>query len=387
MPQLSIEFLLFVSGLVLLFWRIPESWRPIALLAGSSVFLLALDWVSFLLLTALASAVYWGGGAFLGRIRRGWSFGLALLIGVFSSVRLGALLGDLEGVPRIVVPLGFSFYLLKLVHAWVDFRDRGPLHRGTFLSFLNYALFFPTLMVGPIHRYEDFLCDERRRRWDANLFASGLERILYGYGKVVVIANWAVASLLHGAFVSVATPGTPGWVLQECVVYGFYLYFAFAGFSDVAIGIARLFGQTVGENFHYPYFQKSITDFWKSWHMSLSAWCRQYVFTPVLMRWRRPTLAVLASMLILGLWHEFTLRYVVWGLYHGAGLALHRVYRTRTEVFRSQERPQWVKTLGSGLGIATTFSFVMVGFVITKNSTFAGIVEDVRILLLGSNHG
>src|SRR5690606_22484260 len=98
------------------------------------------------------------------------------------------------------------------------------------------------------------------------------------------------------------------------------LYFKFSGYSDIAIGVSRLLGFRVMENFHYPFIAQNIGDFWKRWHISLSSWCRDYAYMPVWSRLRNGALAALASMLILGLWHELSWRYLAWGLYHGAGI-------------------------------------------------------------------
>ena len=178
--------------------------------------------------------------------------------------------------------------------------------------------FFPTITIGPIHRFEDFLKSERRVRWSDQDFANGLERILYGYAKVIVVANWLVAAQLDSA-IEKLPQNTSLSVFAESMSYGFYLYFAFAGYSDIAIGISLLLGYQICENFNYPFLKRNIGEFWQSWHMSLSSWCRQYVFLPIFAKWRNLPLALIGAMLAIGLWHEFSVRFLLWGVYHGLG--------------------------------------------------------------------
>ncbi len=379
MPQLTSEFLIFVAVFVAVFWRVGERVRPYLLAAAGTAFLVLWDPISCGMLFVLTGGVY----ALCRRRARGiWWAGLIGLIVLFAALKSWAALGQRDVLPAIVVPLGFGFYILKLIHYWID-SDVGEIEEHSFLQFYNYMFFFPTLMVGPIHRFDPFLREERRLRWDGAKFAEGLRRMLYGYAKVVILANWAVAYLLPGYLLGGLTPGTTPWVFLECVTYGLYLYFAFAGYSDIAIGVSRLLGQTVCENFHRPFTRRNIAEFWRSWHMSLSEWCRRYIFTPALARWRQPALAVIATMLTIGLWHEFTLRYVLWGLYHGVGLAVHRVYAAAIAKRLPEPRHPALRGLGVGLSTATTFVFVMAGFAITKNESFADTAEDFRILLLG----
>ena len=174
-------------------------------------------------------------------------------------------------------------------------------------------LFFPTITIGPINRFEDFLRSERRLRWDNAQFAKGLERILYGYAKVVILANWLIGVQLLPLINQVAPESPAVSLLLDSASYGFLLYFTFAGFSDIAIGLSFLFGYQVGENFNRPFLKPNIGEFWQSWHMSLSAWCRQYVFLPMYTKTRNLAIAMVSAMMTLGLWHEFSFRFLLLG--------------------------------------------------------------------------
>lgn len=383
MPQLTLQYLLLIAGFVALFWRMSGRLRPYLLAMAGSGFLLAWDPVSFGLLVTLTVAVY---GLARRRTPALWRAGLLGLVLLFGALKTWAALGQHEVLPAIVIPLGFGFYILKLVHYWID-SDFGEIESHSFLQFYNYMFFFPTLLVGPIHRFGPFLRCERRMRWDAAKFAEGLRRILYGYAKVVILANWVIAYLLRGYLFEHTAPDTSPWVFCEGLTYGLYLYLAFAGYSDIAIGISMLLGQTICENFRYPFLRRNIAEFWRCWHMSLSDWCRRYIFTPALARWRRPSLAVIATMFTIGLWHEFTMRYVLWGLYHGVGLSVHRVYAARIATRFPVTENRMLRGLGAGVSIAATFLFVMVGFNITKNDSIVETVDDFKILLFGWDNG
>jgi alginate O-acetyltransferase complex protein AlgI len=381
LPQLTFPFLAFVTVFVVLFWRLPERARGWALTLASAGFILALDRVSF----AIVVGSSFGAWALARPSRLVYRGVLIALIGAFAFVKAGHAFGGQGGLPQWLIPIGFGFYVPKVLHLWIE-SDARAMSRPKLLHVLSYLLFFPTMLVGPIHDFGAFQRDSRRRRWDPERLAEGLRRILYGYAKVVVLANFAVMVVLRGWLFSWAEPETSGRVACECLVYGLNLYLAFAGVSDIAIGVARTLGHDVGENFARPFLQRNISEFWKCWHISLSDWCRRYVFTPVFARWRSYTVAVLLTMLTIGVWHEFTLRYVLWGAYHGAGLAVHRVFaRHMGPALASIQHPALI-LLGKGLSIGATVTFVILGFVLTKNASLEAILDDLRTLL-GMSHG
>jgi len=233
------------------------------------------------------------------------------------------------------------------------------------LDYCRYLLFLPTLVAGPINRFPEFARDSRRRRWDRALCAAGLERMLYGYVKIVVLANYLVVSKLGPWGEGLGPPDSWPVAYLGCVTYGLNLYLQFAGYSDVAIGLALLVGFRVPENFHWPFAATNIHDFWQRWHITLSHWCRDYVFRPVGSLSRSPHLGVVASMLVLGLWHELSWRYCLWGLYHGLGLVVWRVLqplRARLSAVRSP----WLRRPVTALSWALTVYFVTLSFALTS---------------------
>lgn len=190
--------------------------------------------------------------------------------------------------------------------------------------------FFPaTLFVGPINRFEEFLRDIRRRRFDQARVSSGLQRILTGAVKIVVIANYLIADKLPA--LGDLGLGSVGHLYVDAILFWFKLYIFFSGYSDIAIGFGAVLGMRLPENFNWPFLAGNIGDFWRRWHITLSNWCRDYVHLPVLARWRRPAVATTASMLVLGLWHEASTHYLLWGLYHAAGLTVWRRFEAATQ--------------------------------------------------------
>src|SRR5262245_56288725 len=136
-------------------------------------------------------------------------------------------------------------------------------------------------MVGPINRFQEFQRSFRRRRWDSAEFSAGCERLLYGYVKIVCLSTYLVSNKL-APLASRTALGPAAKAYLGCLIYGLNLYLLFSGYSDVAIGFARMLGLRVGENFHYPFLARNINEFWQRWHISLSTWCRDYVYLPCL---------------------------------------------------------------------------------------------------------
>lgn len=228
----------------------------------------------------------------------------------------------------IGLPIGLAFYTLRLVHYLLE-SYKGTLRPHGFGEYLCYQFLPSALPVGPIHRFDEFLRDLRRRRWDAGQFSAGLQRTLHGLAKIVILGNYLFGQKLDAALAGpMAQPGLEGAYLTA-LLFWIKLYILFSGYSDVAIGFAALAGFRLRENFHWPFLARNISEFWQRWHMSLSSWCRDYVFTPALSVTRSHLLAMTTAMVVLGLWHELSLRYLLWGGYHGLGIAAFRMFDIR----------------------------------------------------------
>ena len=366
------ELLLWMAAFLAAAWLSPRRWQlPVVATVG----LCFLGWaapLSLALLAALGLASYFVARDCRGNFRRLLAT-VALVVGTIVVAKWGVRLDDspLAGT----VPLGLSFYGLRIIHYAIDaFGGRLPAH--SFGDYLRYLAFMPTMIAGPINRFEEFCRDSRRRRWDVGLFTSGLERILYGYVKIVVLANQLAVTVFGGWLHRHGGDATWLGAYLGCLQYGLNLYLQFAGYSDVAIGLALLAGFRVSENFNWPFAAVNINDFWKRWHMTLSGWCRDYVFSPVSALARSPYLGVLASMLALGLWHEFTFRYCLWGLYHGAGIAAWQYWQGVKRRWQQLETG-WRGRAYSAASWALTLNFVILSFAITRAE---GPAEAWRIL-------
>jgi alginate O-acetyltransferase complex protein AlgI len=276
-------------------------------------------------------------------------------------------------LPRVSLEwLGYSYVAFRLLHTLRD-RQTGKLTALTLREYVTYVIFFPAFTAGPIDRAQRFQADLQDLPGpEPSRLMQGSMRIAVGIGKKFVIADSLAYVALSATKAGQAESRLGLWVLLYA--YTFQIYFDFSGYTDIAVGIGQLFGIKLPENFNQPYLKRNITLFWQSWHITLSQWVRDYVFLPLtrfmLKRKHKPSQTLLAlvgqvtTMLVIGLWHGVTWGFVAWGLWHGIGLFIHKVYsdRTRMVYLQLRERPR----LGQGVGIVgtlITFHFVALGWV------------------------
>ncbi len=267
--------------------------------------------------------------------------------------------------------LGFSYIAFRLIHVLRD-RQMGRLAELSLPEFVTYVVFFPALAAGPIDRAERFSQDLRRDfslTQDETLLSG--QRVFLGLFKKFVVADTLALVALNDALATQVR--TTGWMWIIVYAYAFQIYFDFSGYTDIAIGTARLVGIKLPENFAAPYIKPNLTQFWNSWHMSLTQWFRSYFFNPF-NRWMRghkslPTwfmilIGQVATMLLIGLWHGVTLNFILWGLWHGVGLFLQNRWsefiRTRYPNAGQDNRLRPILTIG---GILLTFHFVALSWV------------------------
>lgn len=384
MSFLSLDWLIALIATVSLYWLCPGRWRQWLLIAITFLFVSFKSPESSVILAFFAVATY--------LLTRGQKvsgkhalLALALVLTTLAYFKFrlfsaGGRAGDV--IQNVAIPLGLSYYAFRCAH-FVFERYRNTLPQPTFKEYLGYLYFLPTLVVGPINRSKEFFEQTATVTWNSSAISDGLERILYGYFKVAVLSGFLVTSVLGGLIVDLPAERQALRLYLEVVRDGFNLYFLFAGFSDIAIGFGLLLGVRVMENFNWPYIQKNIGEFWRRWHISLSTWCRDYVYFPVLGATRNPYLATLATFVTIGLWHEISFRYIVWGLYHGAGILIWRMFHERTRGFRLslQEKPL-IGRLVSAISVLLTLHFVFFGLVIINQPSFDAVFEVYRIVLL-----
>ncbi|MBR1593845.1 MAG: MBOAT family protein [Alloprevotella sp.] len=340
----SLEYLLFLPMVFMVYWWVAKSVRAknVWLVAASYFFYGWWDWRFTLLLLTTTLSAYVGGilierGS---RRRLHLTANIVLNLGILCAFKyydffaesfceLAAALGLGAFSPlmlRVVLPVGISFYTFQAVSYTVDvYRRQIPAERDlpAFFAFLS---FFPQLVAGPIERATNLLPQmrsERTFRYDKAV--DGMRQILWGLFKKVVIADGCA----EGANAIFAAPasfdGTT--LLMGAVLFSFQIYGDFSGYSDIAVGSARLFGIELMQNFRTPYFARDIRDFWRRWHISLMTWLRDYVYIPLGGNRRGNRRKVLNTFIVFGLsglWHGANWTFVLWGLYHGTLVSLSR---------------------------------------------------------------
>jgi alginate O-acetyltransferase complex protein AlgI len=358
------------------YWFVPKRWRVAYLSAIGIIFYAASVPGYTVLIITLAVFTYVVGIRIIKAerdigMRRLWlTVGVSLSIGCLAFFKytkfLAANLCDLfHGacftLPDIVIPLAISFFTFEFVHVLVDVY-LGKIRQLTVRDFAPFALFFPTMVAGPIKRYQNFVPQiHRDGKLTGIVFASAIFRITLGLAKKVIIADSMTTftqPLLHPS--SVFGP-VDYWAAT--LAYTAKIYFDFSGYSDIAIGLAALLGFQILENFDRPYWSENISQFWRRWHMSLSSWIRDYIFIPLGGSRKKGWVAfnLTLVMALAGLWHGAAWHFVAWGLWNGAGLAAHRAWGSvlsRSGIRVAPGPPS------RAVSIALTFGFVMCGWVL-----------------------
>lgn len=264
----------------------------------------------------------------------------------FALTNWNRLTGSSLPLQGLTAPLGLSFLTFSALSYLSDIR-RGNAEPGSLLDCALFLLFFPKVISGPIVLWRDFQPQIPGRHGSAEAVTEGLNRIMIGFAKKVLLAD------VFGACIRDMEAATAGAGIDTLTAWGAVLlymlqiYYDFAGYSDIAIGLSRLAGFSFKENFHFPYLSRSITEFWRRWHISLGSWFREYVYIPLggSRCGRKRTLWNLAVVFVLtGLWHGASWTYVLWGAVNGAAVLCERVVQDRSWYRRV---PEWLKWLGA----------------------------------------
>jgi len=230
-------------------------------------------------------------------------------------------------LPEVLLPIGISFYTFHAISYVVDVYRRQATAQKSPVHAALYLLLFPQLIAGPIIRYKDIASQLARRVVSLDDFAAGVRRFIIGLGKKVLVAN-IVAGPADAIFALPPSQLIGPYAWLGIICYTLQIYFDFSGYSDMAIGLGRMFGFRFPENFRWPYIADSVQEFWRRWHMSLSSWFRDYLYVPLggnrLAPWKTYRNLVVVFFLC-GLWHGASWNFVIWGLFHGTFLVLERV--------------------------------------------------------------
>ena len=339
--SLTFTTLFFPAVLILYFICTDLRWRNGVLLVASLIFY---SWGEPIWVLAMigSTAINYVAAMLIGRASSPGLRKTALVVGAAASLAVlfyfkyaaflvnsvTSLFGVSFSIPVLELPIGISFYTFQVLTYTVDvYRDKSPVQRDPFKLML-YVSCFPQLIAGPIVQYSDVavMLDERESTLEG--FTEGMKRFAVGLSKKVLLAN--VCGLIIEELPSAA--GASGmsvlgaWYIS--VLYSLQLYFDFSGYSDMAIGMGRIFGFTYKENFNYPYISKSASEFWRRWHISLGSFFRDYVYIPLggNRRGRARTALNLAIVWALtGLWHGASWNFVIWGLYYGVLIILEKL--------------------------------------------------------------
>lgn len=228
---------------------------------------------------------------------------------------------------HIILPLGISFFTFQQMSLLWDVYRNENTEKTSLINIALYISLFPQLIAGPIVRYNDIVEQIKERTSTFILFRSGIQRFVLGLFKKVIIANTCgelADTIFSNSFDTIST--STAWL--GIVAYTLQIYFDFSGYSDMAIGLGRMFGFRILENFNFPYISKSIQEFWRRWHISLSTWFRDYVYIPMGGNRKGPYKTyfnLITVFFLTGLWHGATWSFIIWGLFHGLFIILERI--------------------------------------------------------------
>ncbi len=392
----SISFLLFLPAVFLLYWLVFKSrrWQNLLAVLASYVFYGWWDW-RFLGLIVLTSMLSYACGMLTEHLKGRRSIQRTvctacvvlnlLILGIFKyfgffadSLRdlLGLLGWQIDwGTLHVVLPVGISFYTFQALSYTIDvYRGQLPACRDV-VAFFAYISFFPQLVAGPIERASRLLPQFlRERHFSYADAADGCRQMLWGFFKKMVVAD-NCATVVNVVWADYGSQ-SPLVLAVGAVLFTFQIYCDFSGYSDIAIGCARLFGIRLMRNFSYPYFAPHIREFWRRWHISLMTWFRDYVYIPLGGN-RQGRLTTLRNTFVVwglsGLWHGANWTFVFWGLYHAVLLALSGLLR--------------MKRAGNLLSTIFTFFLVVIGWVLfrapTAQDAFAYLSRMLHLSLLG----
>ncbi len=334
----SIPFLYYFLPLILItYFIMPKKYRNIVLLIFSIIFY-AYGEPKYVFLMLLEILVAYFGAIIIDKNSKYKDITLIVvliihigLLGIFKYtdfliLNINKIFNSHISLLNIVMPIGISFYTFQIISYLVDVYRKEVKPQENILKLATYVTLFPQLIAGPIVRYKDINKELDKRDEKLEDVSYGFRRFIIGLAKKVIIAN-SLGELVNilGSSVSVTIVAT--WL--KAISYMMQIYFDFSAYSDMAIGLGRIFGFHFLENFDYPYMSKSITEFWRRWHISLGSWFRDYVYIP-LGGSRRGNGILIRNILIVwaltGLWHGASWNFIIWGLYFGILLLIEKLF-------------------------------------------------------------
>ena len=390
--------MLFLPIVFLLYWFVFRSrrWQNLLIVIASYIFYGWWDW-RFLFLIALTSACSYGSGLLLehyeGHRRRQRTISALNIIlnlcilGVFKyynffvenlDLLFGAIGLKLDWVTmQVVLPVGISFYTFQALSYTIDIYQKKLPATHDPVEFFAYISFFPQLVAGPIERATNLLPHfQSNRHFDYSKAVDGLRQMFWGFFKKLVVAD-NCASVVNDFWNQYQDLSGFSLFLLG-VLFTFQIYCDFSGYSDIAIGCARLFGFNLMRNFNFPYFSRSIPEFWRRWHISLTTWFRDYIYIPLggsrCSKWK-----IIRNVYIVwgisGLWHGANWTFVCWGLFHATLLAIYNMFGINTKYSQIAAHHRWLPNVKETLQITLTFVLAVIGWIIFRAETMTQAVD------------
>ena len=374
----SITFLFYFLPIVLaIYYIVPHKLKNIILLIASLVFY-AYGEPKYVVIMMISIVITYIFGILIGKYEKYKKIFLILSISASIGVltyfkyinfiieNINLWLSNKIDFLYVVLPIGISFYTFQLISYIIDvYRSEAKVQKNI-LKLAMYISLFPQLIAGPIVRYTTVEEQIEKREYSFAKFANGVRRFIIGLGKKVLIAN--VIGELNSAFL-VSNDNTVLFYWLYAISGMLQIYFDFSGYSDMAIGLGKMFGFDFLENFNYPYIATSITDFWRRWHISLSSWFRDYIYIPLggnrvsKIKWLRNIMIV---WLLTGLWHGAAWNFIIWGLYFGILLIIEKVFLSK-----------YLEKLPKVLRHVYTLLIVMISFIIFNGENTDQILQNI----------
>lgn len=396
----------FLPVVLIGYYLIQKRFRNAFLLVMSLIFY-AWGEPSFVVVMVISILVNYLVGLLIGKSEKQWLRRVALLVGIgvnmgilfynkyfdFAIANINAVFHTGFALRRIVLPIGISFFTFQGMSYVFDVYLKKAAYQKNPLHVALYVALFPQLIAGPIVRYVDIEQQITQRQETLSDFKDGAVRFAVGLCKKIVLSNNA-ARLADLAFETETAQLGPGLAWLGALAYALQIYFDFSGYSDMAIGLGRMFGFRFLENFDYPYVATSVTVFWRKWHISLSSWFRDYVYIPLGgNRKGNVYLHLLIVFFLTGLWHGAQWNFVVWGLWHGGFLILERLNRKSGRLERIPSGVRWLYTMlvvlvgwvffrAPGLKASLRYLGAMVGFGGRDSISTIYLLQDYAVTLI-----
>ena len=377
----SILFIFFFLPIFLiLYFLFPKKYRNYVLMVFSLIFY-AWGEPKYIFLMIFSSLINYIFAILISKNRKKFYLIICIVInlvilGIFKYANfvldnIGFLFKGNIGTINIVLPIGISFFTFQAMSYTIDVYRKEVSVQYNYFKLLTYICMFPQLIAGPIVRYETIMKELDNRDVSFSSFSNGFLRFLNGLFKKVLIAN--TIGLLWNKILGLDVLDVSfGTVWLGALAFTFQIYFDFSGYSDMAIGLGKMLGFNYLENFDYPYIAKSITDFWRRWHISLSSWFRDYVYIPLggnRCNKFRHIINILIVWLLTGLWHGASWNFIIWGLYYGILLIIEKYLISKV----INKMPNFVKHI-------YTMALVLIGWVIFAITDLDKLVLYLRVM-------